>query len=112
VPVSLLEAAQIDGANKLQVFRNVTLPMLSPTIFFLTITSLISSFQVFDQAYVMTRGGPGKASYTMVYHVYQLAFQDFTFGLSSAAAVILFAIILAITVFQLYAQKRWVHYED
>jgi multiple sugar transport system permease protein len=112
VPVSLMEAAQIDGANRWQVFRNVTLPMLSPTTFFLTITAIIGSFQVFDLAYVMTGGGPGQASYTMVMHVYELAFIDFTFGKSSAAAVILFVIIMVITVFQLYAQKRWVHYED
>ena len=112
VPVSLLEAAQIDGANKLQVFRNVTLPLLSPTTFFLTITAIIGSFQVFDLAYVMTGGGPGKASYTMVFHIFKQAFIDFTFGKSSAAAMILFVIILVVTIFQLYAQKRWVHYED
>ena len=112
IPASVREAAMIDGANKFQIFRNVTLPLLSPTTFFLTITALIASFQVFDQAFVMTGGGPGKASYTMVFHVYQLAFVDFTFGKSAAAAMILFAIILAITIFQLYAQKRWVHYED
>jgi len=112
IPMSVKEAAMIDGANKLQVFRHVTLPLLSPTTFFLTITALISSFQVFDQAFVMTNGGPGKASYTMVFHVYQLAFVDFTFGKSAAAAMILFVIILAVTIFQLYAQKRWVHYED
>jgi multiple sugar transport system permease protein len=112
VPTSLVEAAQIDGANKLQIFRNVTLPLLSPTIFFLTVTNLIGSFQVFDQSNVMTGGGPGKASYTVVFHIYQLAFKDFTFGKSSAAAVILFFVILLVTVFQLYAQKRWVHYED
>jgi multiple sugar transport system permease protein len=112
VPASLQEAAQIDGANTWQVFRNVTLPMLSPTTFFLSITAIISSFQVFDQAYVMTGGGPGRASYTMVFHVFKLGFQDFTFGKSAAAAVILFGIIMLITIFQLYAQRRWVHYED
>jgi len=112
IPTSLLEAAQIDGANKWHVFRNVTVPLLSPTTFFLTITAIIGSFQVFDLAYVMTGGGPGKASYTMVYHIFQLAFIDFTFGKSSAAAMILFVIILLVTMFQLYAQKRWVHYED
>jgi multiple sugar transport system permease protein len=90
----------------------VTLPMLSPTTFFLSITAIISSFQVFDQAYVMTGGGPGRASYTMVFHVFKLGFQDFTFGKSAAAAVILFGIIMLITIFQLYAQRRWVHYED
>lgn len=112
VPASLLEAAQIDGANKIQSFFNVTMPILSPTTFFLTITSIIGSFQVFDVAYVMTGGGPGRASYTMVFHVFRLAFQNFTFGKSSAAAVILFIIILIITAFQFYAQRRWVHYED
>jgi multiple sugar transport system permease protein len=112
IPVSVREAAMIDGANKLQIFRNVTLPLLSPTTFFLTITALIGSFQMFDLALVMTNGGPGKSSYTMVFHIYKLAFQDFTFGKSAAAAVILFVIILSITIFQLYAQKRWVHYED
>jgi multiple sugar transport system permease protein len=112
VPASLLEASQIDGATKIQTFFNVTLPLLSPTTFFLVITAMISSFQVFDQAYVMTGGGPGNASYTMVLHIYKLAFIDFTFGKSSAAAMILFAIILVVTAFQLYAQKRWVHYED
>jgi multiple sugar transport system permease protein len=112
IPVSVREAAMIDGANKWQVFRNVTLPLLSPTTFFLTITALIASFQVFDLAFVMTQGGPGKASYTMVFHIYELAFVDFTFGKSAAAAMILFVIILAITIFQLRAQKRWVHYED
>lgn len=111
VPASLLEAAQIDGANKIQSFLNVTLPILSPTTFFVAIMAIISSFQVFDQAYVMTGGGPGKASYTMVYHVYRLGFENFTFGKSSAAAVILFIIILAITLFQLQMQKRWVHYD-
>lgn len=112
VPASLTEAAQIDGATRFQSFMHVTLPLLSPTTFFLTIISIIGSFQVFDQAYVMTSGGPGKASYTMVYHIYKLAFQDFTFGKSSAAAVIMFAIILVVTVFQFSMQRRWVHYED
>ena len=112
VPQSLLEAAEIDGANKWQSFLNVTLPILSPTTFFVLILSVIGSFQVFDQAYVMTGGGPGRASYTMVYHIYRSAFEAFTFGKSSAAAVILLGIILLLTVFQFWGQKRWVHYED
>lgn len=105
------EAAQIDGANKFQQFRHITLPLLSPTTFFATIMSIIGSFQVFESAFVMTSGGPAKASYTMVYHVYESAFVDFTFGKSSAAAVILFVIILTFTLFQMYISKRWVHYE-
>jgi len=112
IPQTLLEAAQIDGANKWQSFLHVTLPILSPTTFFVLILSIISSFQVFDQAYVMTSGGPGKASYTMVLHIYQTSFVDFTFGKSSAAAMILFAIILILTIGQFQVQRRWVHYED
>lgn len=109
---SYYEAAQMDGASKLQQFFNITLPMLSPTTFFLSIMAIISSFQVFDQAFVLTRGGPGKASYTLVYHIYQQAFIDFRFGSSAAGAVILFAAILVLTLIQFYAQKRWVHYEE
>lgn len=108
---SYYEAAEIDGANAFQKFRTITLPLLSPTTFFCTIMTVISSFQVFDQAFVMTQGGPAKASYTLVYHVYDLAFDRFTFGMSAAAAVILFGIILIFTLFQFKMQKRWVHYE-
>lgn len=109
---SYYEAAEIDGASKIQQFFKITLPMLSPTTFFLTIMSIISSFQVFDQAFVLTRGGPGKASYTLVYHIYQNAFVNFRFGMSSAAAMILFVAILIMTLIQFSLQKRWVYYED
>ena len=109
---SYYEAAEIDGASKAQQFFKITLPMLSPTTFFLTIMALIGSFQVFDQAFVLTQGGPGKASYTMVYHIYQNAFIDFKFGMSSAAAMILFVAILIIALIQFTLQKRWVYYED
>ena len=111
IPAVYLEAAKIDGANSWQSFWRITLPLLSPTLFFITVISVISSFQVFDQTYVMTSGGPGRASYTMVYHIYDLAFQKFTFGAASAASVILFVILLALTLLQFSFQKRWVHYE-
>jgi len=109
---SYYEAAEIDGANKVQQFRHITLPLLSPTTFFVTIMSVISSFQVFDQAFVMTNGGPAKASYTLVFHVYDQAFVDFTMGKSAAAAMLLFAIIMAFTLVQFRMQKRWVHYGE
>jgi len=112
IPASYYEAADIDGASKLQKFLHITLPMLSPTTFFVTIMAIIGSFQVFDQAFVMTNGGPGKASYTMVFHIYDNAFIDFQFGASSAAAMILFVMILIFTLIQFRLQKRWVHYED
>jgi multiple sugar transport system permease protein len=111
IPVTYMEAARIDGANGWQLFWRITLPLLSPTLFFITVISVISSFQVFDQTYVMTSGGPGRASYTMVYHIYELAFRKFTFGGASAASVILFVILLALTLIQFYFQRRWVHYE-
>ena len=112
IPHLYYEAAQIDGATKRQQFLRITLPLLSPTTFFVVVLSIISSFQVFDQAFVMTGGGPAKASYTMVYHIYQLAFFNFNFGKSSAAATILFLIILVFTLGQLSLQRRWVHYEQ
>ena len=111
IPATYLEAAQLDGASKWRQFWNITLPLLSPTTFFVTIISIIGSFQVFDMIYVMTGGGPGNASSTMVFHIYELAFVDFTFGLSAAAAVVLFAIIMMATLFQFWGQRRWVYYD-
>ena len=101
----------MDGASKFQQFLNVTLPMLTPTIFFTTVISILNSFQVFDLAFILTNGGPGRASYTMVYHIYHLGFETATFGPASAAAVILFAILLVITLIQFRLQKRWVNYD-
>ncbi|MGN7942065.1 carbohydrate ABC transporter permease [Virgibacillus sp. 6R] len=109
---SYYEAAEIDGANALQKFRHITLPLLTPTTFFVTIMTIISSFQVFDQAFVMTNGGPAKASYTIVFHIYDQAFVDFTMGKSASAAMILFVIILILTLIQFKLQKRWVFYGE
>ncbi|MDQ3695371.1 MAG: sugar ABC transporter permease [Chloroflexota bacterium] len=106
-----LEAAQVDGASAWWQFWNITLPLLSPTTFFVTIISIIASFQVFDLIYVMTGGGPGSASTTMVFHIYDLAFVNFTFGVSAATAVVLFALIMALTLLQFWGQRRWVHYD-
>ena len=99
---------QING-RRLEILR---FSMLSPTLFFVLIMTIINSFQVFDQAFVMTKGGPMKASYTLVYHVYQNAFVDFKMGRACAASMILFVIILAITLIQMYGSKRWVNYEQ
>jgi len=111
IPVSYREAARMDGANKFQLFWQVTLPMLTPTIFFTTVISILGSFQVFDLTFILTNGGPGKDSYTMVYHIYHLGFETATFGPASAAAVILFVILLVVTVVQFRLQKRWVNYD-
>jgi multiple sugar transport system permease protein len=111
IPATYSEAARIDGANKFQLFWNVTLPLLTPTIFFTTVIAVINSFQGFDLIYVLTGGGPGKDSYTIVYHIYHLAFEVSNFGPASAVAVILFAILLSLTLLQFQFQRRWVNYE-
>lgn len=112
VPQAYLEAAEVDGAGPVRRFWHVTLPMLSPTILFLAIMSFIGSFQIFDIAYTMTRGGPSNASLTVVYDIYNLAFEQFRFGDSAAVAVMLFLILLLITAVQLRLQRRFVHYEE
>lgn len=109
---SYYEAAEIDGASGFKQFWHVTLPLLSPTTLFVTILALINSIQVFDQPYVMTGGGPGKSSYTLVYLIYNQAFVEFNMGRASAVAMILFAVILIITLIQFIVSKRWVHYES
>lgn len=110
IPEELFEAAKIDGANSWHRFRRITLPMLSPTIFFLVVTSTITSFQVFDSIRIMTGGGPGDSTSVLVYYVYQYGFRFFKIGHASAAAVVLFLIVLAMTVFQFKFLERRVHY--
>ncbi len=111
IPTTYYEAAMIDGATGFRQFLHVTLPMVSPTTFFVTIMTIISSFQVFDLAFVMTEGGPAYASYTFVYHVYRQAFIEFKMGMATAAAVVLFVIILIVTAIQMKLSNRWVNYD-
>jgi multiple sugar transport system permease protein len=110
VPDHLHEAAQIDGATTWQRFWKITLPLLSPTLFFVFVISIIRAFQVFDQAFIMTRGGPAGATQTIVYFIYNNGFVWFRMGYAAAASWVLFAVIFLITVFQTRWQKRWVHY--
>jgi multiple sugar transport system permease protein len=111
IPHDYYEAARIDGANSLQQFRYITIPLISPVTFFVIILSLIGSFQVFEQAYVMTQGGPVNATKTIVYYLYQNGFMYFHMGYASALAYILFVVIVIITLFQFSLQRHWVHYE-
>lgn len=111
IPITLYEAAAIDGAGPLSSFRNITVPLLAPTTFFILVISLIQSFQVFDLAFILTRGGPGDATNTVVMDIYNQAFQYFQMGYAAAIAWVLFAIIMLITLVQWRGQKRWVHYE-
>ena len=111
VPQSQLESAQIDGAGAFQRFRYITWPMITPSIFFATTMTLITSFQVFAQPYILTQGGPGVSTQTIVMYVYNQGWQFLNMGLASAAAWVLFVIIMGITAVQFVGQKRWVHYD-
>jgi len=111
VPTQLYEAAEIDGAGSVQKFRNVTLPLISPTLFFNLIMGIIGSFQVFTSSFIMTQGGPANASLFYVLYLYQKAFKYLQMGYACALAWILFAIILALTLFVMTSSRRWVYYE-
>jgi multiple sugar transport system permease protein len=106
IPQELYEAASIDGANRWQTFRFLTLPLLAPTSLFLAITGVIGSFQVFSPVYVLTRGGPLDSTNVAVFHIYRRAFEEFDFGYAAAQSWVLFAIIFAATVFQLWLRRR------
>ncbi|MDK2971453.1 MAG: multiple sugar transport system permease protein [Candidatus Sumerlaeota bacterium] len=112
VPTQLYEAAELDGAGRLGKFRHVTLPMISPVTFFVLAVSLIGAFQVFDQIYIMAKDGrPANSTLTIVYHLYNHAFRYLEMGYASTIGAALFLMIFAVTLFQLWAQKRWVHYQ-
>ncbi|MDB5082269.1 MAG: sugar transporter permease, partial [Chloroflexi bacterium] len=112
VPQLYYDAAKIDGASRWKTFTNVTLPMISPAVFLATVLTVIGSFKVFGQIYVLTGGGPGTSTYVLVYYFYKQAFQFFEYGYASAIAFILFLIILCLTVIQWNMRKRWVHHEQ
>ncbi|MBC7121690.1 MAG: sugar ABC transporter permease [Pseudothermotoga sp.] len=111
IPTTVYEAAQLDGASAWRTFIHITLPLLSPTTFFVIVINVISSFQVFDQAYVLTGGGPGNATNTIVYYIYNNAFQWFRMGYAAAIAWVLFAVIFVATFVQFKYQRKWVYYE-
>jgi len=112
IPQHLYEAAQIDGAGPLRRFFHVTLPMLSPYIFFNLIMGVIGTMQIFTQAYIMTQGGPDDSTMFYAYYLFNNAFRYFKMGYASALAWILFVIVLALTLVQLRLAPRWVHYES
>jgi multiple sugar transport system permease protein len=111
IPQELYEAAEVDGAGEWAKFRNITLPMVSPTTFFVVIMSLIWAFQVFEEPYIMTKGGPAFATTTLVHYIYLNAFRWSRMGKAAAIAWLLFAIIFVFTWLQMRYQRRWVHYE-
>lgn len=110
LPSEVLEAARIDGANRWQTFWRITLPLLSPTTFFLVITQTISAFQAFDIIAVMTGGGPASATTTLSWFIYDQAFQRSNVGYSAAAGTVMFVILMVITALQFKFIEKKVHY--
>lgn len=111
IPRHLYEAAELDGAGRLATFFRITLPMLSPTMFFAIIISLINSFQIFDSPFIMTQGGPGDATRTVGMYIYEQGFRFFDMGYASTVALSLFLIIFVLTMIQFTVSRVWVFYE-
>ena len=111
IPEDLYESARIDGASALRTFRSITLPLLSPTLFFVTVISTISAFQSFAQIHILTKGGPVGSTNVVVYSIYRDAFFNFQTGYASAQAVILFLIILTLTAIQFKVLESKVFYQ-
>jgi multiple sugar transport system permease protein len=110
IPQELVEAADIDGANRYGLFRNVTLPLLGPATLFLVVWSTINAVQLFDEVFFLTRGGPGSATYVPVLYLYFLAFTQGIAGYAAAIAYVLFIVIMVLTVVQLVIGRRLVYY--
>lgn len=110
IPGDLYEAANIDGASPIRQFFSITLPMLSPTTFFLLITGIIGSFKAFDLVMILTNGGPAGSTSVIVFYLYENAFINLKSGYASAMGIVLLLFILAITLVQWFGQKRWVNY--
>ena len=112
VPTMYYEAATLDGASRWQKFTRITLPMIAPSLFLVTIITLIGAMKVFGQIYATTGGGPGDSSFVFVYYIYQQAFRYYKFGYASTISVLLFVIILVLTLVQWNIRKKWVHHEQ
>ncbi len=112
IPTDYYDAASVDGAGRRVRFRHVTLPLLTPSLFFTGILSLIGAFQVFDQVFVLSRPGkPTNATITMVYFIYENGFRNFKMGYASAASWILFLVVAVLMFLYFRSQRRWVHYQ-
>ena len=110
VPKELYEAAAVDGAGRWQKFKSITLPLISPTTFFLTIITTIDSIKAYDQIQVLTQGGPSGSTRTILYLYYQTAFENFNIGEATSIAIILLVIVGCLSGIQFIASKKWVHY--
>ncbi len=112
IPNSLIEAAKLDGASRTRSFFNVTLPMITPTIFLTVVMTVIGSLKVFGQIFVMTQGGPSNSTKVLVYYIWEKAFKLFQLGYASALAFVLFFVVLVLTLVQWQLRKRWVFNES
>jgi multiple sugar transport system permease protein len=111
IPDSLYEAAKIDGANQWQLTRRITLPLITPTAFFCIVVSLIGASQVFDNVFVLTKGGPGDASRLIALYIYEVGFKRFDMGYAAVVSLTLLLALLVLTLFQFWGARKWVHYE-
>ena len=111
VPTELHEAASIDGAGPVQRFFRITLPLITPTIFFNLVIGLIAALKVFEAAFVATKGGPNYATWFFILHLYQTAFQNVEMGYASALAGVFFVVVVALTIINVQISRRWVYYE-
>lgn len=111
IPASYREAAKIDGATPFQTFFRIILPLLTPSLFFVSTMLLVTAVQIFNEPYIITRGGPANSTMTLMLHIYNTAFVYFRFGKTSVYSLILFIISITITIFHFRGQKRWVVYD-
>lgn len=112
IPQSYYEAAEVDGANSWQKFFRITLPLITPSLFFYFIITMIDAFQVFEQIFVMSEGRPTNNTITMVFYIYRNAFRNFKMGYASTQAIVLFAIIMVLTLIYWRLQEKWVIYDN
>ena len=111
IPVTYYEAARIDGAGEWTLFRKIVLPLLTPSIFYVLLTTMIGTMQAFDEPYFLTHGGPGDNTRTVAMFIYEKAFQSYDMGYASSVAALLFIAVFILTALQLYLQKKWVNYD-
>jgi multiple sugar transport system permease protein len=109
VPSEMIEAARVDGANRVQTFFNVTVPLMTPTLFFASVITFIGAFQIFDPIQIITGGGPNDSTITAVMYLYQTGFQAFQIGYASTIALVIFAVIMLVTLLQFWGSRKWVH---
>jgi multiple sugar transport system permease protein len=109
VPREMAEAARVDGASRAQVFFHITLPLMSPTVFFASVITFIGAFQIFDPIQIITRGGPNNSTISAVMYLYQTGFQAFQVGYASTIALVVFVVIMGVTLLQFWGSRKWVH---